>query len=577
MAKPPKIASNTKLHEPPAPPITPPLPPLGNLPGEIAMTARGTAHGSTEAGPSSQPFTLPAQESHPTVTIHHRPATSDTRPSVIAPRLPTAADSLPAAVTPASHIANWIARHFATGHEPAFAVPSVNAQMQQSYLIDAELAAQLKKTPSTEEGFWYDKFKKAYVEIPDGMVMVKKQLGGWRQTRAGEATPTGKWVVKNPDSKIWREMDSDDIAAPASPQASATTAADAGPGPAKRPRLTEDNATSSGSSVVIDHIIFGQQSAPLDLSSAHWKNWGKTTKPVTGESVEIAGMHYPIVEQVLASDTDYVYLQHPTFKPEGFDAFEDMLRHDPSKQPKWVTKINGQWEVAANVMPFEMSPTQYVSRSVRHLSERSANSLAKAVSDRVTTPQGIGADGLTIMSLTFRHWLNRTQKTPYRDLSDPLLILPTLTTRPHDQYEGGMLHLPAPDSTPLQRLDFDIPDTTPANSGIRELFEQVLQDNGYTINPRQHPLANGEDVFIFHREGLSAVFVLKLPALTQTAVPRYTVAGSEMANPQFKSTLSPAEKQALDEQLTRYDIIYLVGGKQQISPGSTTLFIVREG
>jgi hypothetical protein len=60
-------------------------------------------------------------------------------------------------------------------------------------------------------------------------------------------------------------------------------------------------------------------------------------------------------------------------------------------------------------------------------------------------------------------------------------------------------------------------------------------------------------------------------------VPRYTVAGSEMANPQFKSTLSPAEKQALDEQLTRFDIIYLVGGKQQISPGSTTLFIVREG
>jgi len=578
MAKPPKKASNTKLPEPPAPPIDTPLPPLGNLPGEIAMTARGTAHGSPEAGPSSHPFTLPTLESRPSVTIHHRPATSDTRPTVIVPRLPTAGDPLPSVVTPALLVANWIARHFETGHAPAFADPSISAQAQPSFLINPELAAQLKKNPGTEDGFWYDKFKKAYVEMPDGMVMVKKDVQGWRQTRATEATPTGKWVVQNPDSKIWREMDSDDISSRASPLESVpTTAAGAGPSPVKRPRLTDDNAPSSGSSVVIEYINLAPQSDPLDMSPAHWKNWGKKTKPETGESVEIAGMHYPIVEQVLAPDTDYIYLQHPSFKPESFDAFENMLRNDPSKQPKWVMKRNGQWEVAANVAPFEMSPTQYVSRSVRHLSERSANNLARAVSDRVATPQGIGAGGLTVMSLTFRHWLNRVNKTTYPDFSDPLLILPKLATRPHDQYKGGMLHLPAPDTTPLQRLDFDIPDAPPANSSTRELFEQVLQDNGYTINPRQHPIASGEDVLIFHREGVAAVFVLRLPALTQTLLPRHSVAGSELANPQFKNTLSPAEKQALDEQLTRIEIIYLVGGKQQLSPEITTLFMVREG
>jgi hypothetical protein len=139
--------------------------------------------------------------------------------------------------------------------------------------------------------------------------------------------------------------------------------------------------------------------------------------------------------------------------------------------------------------------------------------------------------------------------------------------------------LPAPVSSRLQRLDFDVPqlDSRSSVSSTRDVFERILGLSGYSINPNRHPHPSGEDVMIFHREGVAAVFVLRLTPFTQTPVPRYSKVGSEIANPDFQRSLSEADRQALAEHLNNYELIYLVGGKQQISPDNSTLFIVREG
>lgn len=184
------------------------------------------------------------------------------------------------------------------------------------------------------------------------------------------------------------------------------------------------------------------------------------------------------------------------------------------------------------------------------------------------------------MTLTLRYWADRANNTsPQPGLADPLMLLPTLPVQPHAQYPGGVLPLPVPDSNRLQRLDFKFHelDSMPNTASARDLFERILGLNGYSINPNRHPHPSGEDVMIFHREGVAAVFVLKLPPVTQTPIPRYSAVGTELVHPQFLSKISAADKQALAEHLNNYEVIYLVGGKEQISPDHSTLFIVREG
>jgi hypothetical protein len=147
-----------------------------------------------------------------------------------------------------------------------------------------------------------------------------------------------------------------------------------------------------------------------------------------------------------------------------------------------------------------------------------------------------------------------------------------------------LLTLPAPDSSPLQRLDLDPArfaqewatyTAGPTPGALRELFSSVLQLNGYNINPT--PRQHSEGALIFHRPDVAAVFVLKLPRIVDNQVPRYTSPGSELNNPDFLSRLSPAQRQQLENDLNHTEIIYLVGGVQQISPANPTLFMIREG
>jgi hypothetical protein len=575
MAKPPKKVPSTLPPDSSGTPTGHSGNPRGATTGEIVHPVPGIASLPSAAGSSSSTAFGTLPEHRPTITIHHYPGRVVEHPSVIVHHFPEGAGP--------SNVANWVALHYSENQQTAVASSATSGRVQHPVFINAESAGQLKLQPGTEEGFRYDKRHKAYVEMQGGMIMVGHTPDGWRQTYAGESTPTGKRVEQIPGTPLWREIDG--------PRQGHQTASDTGtidtsyamPGPSKRPRLHEDAnvdvdvASNTGTLV---RRLSVQRSPALDLSTTQWKNWGKTTKPQTGESIEIDGLHYPTVKQVLRADTELVYLQHPGFKPDDFDGFENMLRHEPSKQPKWVLKREGQWRVLDNHLPFEMSPTQYASHAMSYLSEHSANNLARAVFDQVSTHQEIDASGLSLMTLTFRHWIDRVNNTSTRhSLSDPLMLLPTLPTQHHAQYAGGTLSLPAYSSNRLQRLDFDVPplDFIPGPSSTRDLFERFLGLSGYSINPKRHLHPSGEDVMVFHREGIAAVFVLRLTAVTQGPVPRFTAVGSELSEPLFLSTLSERDARLLAEHLQRYEVIYLLGGKEQISADSSTLFIVREG
>jgi hypothetical protein len=232
-----------------------------------------------------------------------------------------------------------------------------------------------------------------------------------------------------------------------------------------------------------------------------------------------------------------------------------------------------------------MSPIQYVSAAYNYLSEQSTRNLARAVFDRVSLPEGVNAHGLSVMALTFRHWVDRVNnEPPMHGLSDPLVMLPKLPTPPGSLAGGGLLTLPAHTSAGLLRLDFDpqrFPQewgpyaAAPTPGNLRALLVNVLQHNGYSVNPSTRRLSEG--ALIFHRPGVAAVFVLKLPAIAGNQVPRSTPAGHELTDPVFLSRLNMAQKQQLDSHLAHIEVIHLVGGIQHISADNPTLFIVREG
>ncbi|WP_322846440.1 hypothetical protein [Pseudomonas sp. B33.4] len=574
MAKPPKKITRPLSPDSSVTSTDPLQNPLGISPDDVAHPGGDATHINPAPGASSTHPGLATIEPQPTVTIHHRPAATVERPTVIIHHLPEGAGT--------SRAASWVSRHFAENQPAASAGTATRQRVLHPVFIDPESAVKLKSKPSTEDGLRYDKHKKAYVEMSAGMVMVGKTPDGWRQTHSGESTPTGEWVEQIPGSRLWREIDAPRQGAQS--DSVSVEATDATPGPSKRPRLDEQSNVTIDASTLVENI-FLQQNVALDLSTGQWKNWGKTTKPESGESIEIDGLHYPIVKQGVQADTGLVYLQHPGFSPDSFDTFEHMLRHEPSRQPKWALKREGQWKVLDTHPPFEMPTTAYVSTAFRSLSDHSTNLLARAVFDRVALPQGVTAHGLSVMALTFRHWIDRvSNEAPMHSLSDPLVMLPKLPTSHGSVADGGLLTLPSYTSNQLQRLDFDPKRfplewltyaAQPTAASLRVLLTSILQHSGYSINNTPRQLR--ENALIFHREGVAAVFVLKLPPITGNHIPRYTAPGSGLLEPGFLNMLSPAQKQQLGSLLPHTELIYLVGGIQHVSSDNPTLFIVREG
>lgn len=505
---------------------------------------------------------------HPSViTANPLSVSHATRPTVIIS--PTRASQ---ASSSSARASDSVQPH-AIGNEAfAPASPSTSETSSEPVLINPEFASQLKRKPGSDEGFLYDKRNKIYVELREGFVMVGRTVDGWRQTYAGESTPTGRKVEQIQGSTLWREIDA------AQPAPALMIHPVQGVPAAQRSPARSDTST------LVENVV-SRQTAALDLSAGQWKNCGRSTRPESGESIEIDGLHYPILAQNLGIESGLVYLQHPGFAPDRFDAFESMLRDEPSRQPKWARQRDGHWQVLDGYPPFEMSPSQYVATAFRHLSEQSSSNLARAVFDRVALPTGINGDGLSVASLTYRHWLDRVNNVaPGFGLAEPLLMLPKLPTAAGSTAGAGLLALPDYNASLLQRLDFDPSKFSarwaayaaqPTALNLRTLFIDLLQDNGYSVAPPVTMLV--ENTLIFHRPDIAGLFILKLPLISGDQVPRYTTPGSNFDNPDFLASLSAENKRDLDQYLSQVEVAHLVGGVQRLSADTQTLFIVREG
>ncbi|MHC8382523.1 hypothetical protein [Pseudomonas sp. LB3P14] len=449
--------------------------------------------------------------------------------------------------------------------------------------IPAHLAVRLTPAANSPDGIRYDNRTRTYVDMQEGTVMVHiKPDGSYQQTSANESIPSGHLLERIPETNLWQKLE---------PTATTTQTRrrpnsgepDRVAGPSKRPRLDEDHSSSPDTDPFAENILANEPQV-LDFSSKLWRNWGKATKPDSGQTVEIAGLHYPIVSQIVHSGTRVVYLKHPRFKPERFDGFEQMLLDDPSLQPRWAAKRQGQWSVIESRFPFEKPLTQYVADSVGYLSEQSSRAVAKAMFRDARDTEVINGEGLLILSQTFRHWGDRAlHLTPRRSLADPLMMLPEQPIM-RDGTTGGRIVLPSPSAQHLQRLDFDpqkFPQewseyaAAPGDASLRKLFKIVLEKNAYTVSPLDYSLV--ENALVFHREGLDAVFVLKLPHVSADFIPRFTRPGSEMTSSVSQMRLDEVGRQRLNALLAQDKLIYLVGGTQQLSPEKQTLFILREG
>jgi hypothetical protein len=451
-----------------------------------------------------------------------------------------------------------------------------------TYLAPAD-AARLTPAAATPDGIRYDKHRKTYVDTAEGTVMVRKNAAGeYQQAFAAASNSPDVYFERIAHSRLWRHKTREPLplqeAAQQDRRRPASEIDEPTPGPSKRTRL-EDDASDSHS---LAESLLSANPQALNLSFGMWRNWGKTLRPSLGQHIKIDGLHYRIVPQTLKDNSRLVYLQHPLFSPALYDAFEFMLRDNPSLQPKWAVKKDNRWIVLEWRVPFEMPITQYISRTFRYLSDQSVNSLARAMFNHANRSQVINAHGLAIINQTFRYWLDRNVRwTPRSDTADPLLMLRSLADE-QGRGHGASIAIPAMLGEGLQRLDLDpgrFPHhwndyaTAPTPDALRTLFSKVLVDDGYTVIAALHPFAS--DALLFHRETLDALFILKLPALVDGRLTRPTVPTPAVGD-LLLQLRSSAQQPTLPRARETNTIINLLGGVQTDALGQPTLFIIKE-
>ncbi|MDD1138185.1 hypothetical protein M5G22_11570 [Pseudomonas sp. TNT2022 ID233] len=453
--------------------------------------------------------------------------------------------------------------------------PEASPRPTSPVFIPAHLALRLTPAAASPQGIRRDGRERTYVDMREGTAMVHQHPDGrFQLTSASELSPSGFLVERIRGTNLWQKRQA--IAARRPHVDEPDTQAD----PGKRPRLNEDDASTDPDPLADKPSTIAQ---PLDLSNKPWRSWGQPTKPTGGQSVEIDGLHYPIVSQIVRSNTPIVCIKHPRFNPERFDAFERMLVEDRTLQPRWADRgPDNQWRFTDHHLPFEKPLTQYVADAFECLSGPSARAVAKAMFRESRGAEVINGEGLQALSQTFRHWQDKAIPAP-RHLADPLLLLPVQPTLGDGTF-GGRIALPPATGPSLQRLDFDPQKfsqqwdeytAAPGAESLQKLFHDILVKSGYTVSSPDPLLL--ENSLVFHREGLDSLFVLKLPLVSPGFIPRYTRPGSELTSSASLMRLDEVGRQRLNALLALDKVNYLVGGIEQPSPDHSTLFILREG
>ncbi|MDD0971969.1 MULTISPECIES: hypothetical protein [Pseudomonas] len=454
--------------------------------------------------------------------------------------------------------------------------PETSARPASPVFIAAHLATRLTPATDSAQGIRRDGRERIYVDMREGTAMVHQHPDGrFQLTSASELIPSGFLVERIRDTYLWQKRPAIATRRPHVDES------DAEAGSGKRSRLDNEDHPADSSPTTEQSSPLPHQ--PLNLSLDLWRNWGEPTKPAGGQSIEIDGLHYPIVSQIVRSNTPVVCIKNPRFSPERFEAFEQMLNDDLTLQPRWAARgPDNHWTVVEHHLPFEKPLTQYVTDTFECLSEASARAVAKTMFFQSRGAEVINGEGLQALGQTLRHWRDRSIPAP-RHLADPLLLLPVQPVISDGTF-GGRIVLPVTSEPHLQRLDFDPQKTgqawqdytsAPGSAGLQRLFHSVLLKSGYTVNPPDPTLL--ENALVFNREGHDTLFILKLPPLSSGFISRYTKPGSELISSASLMKLDDAGKQRLNTMLAQNKINYLVGGIQQPTPDRPTLFILREG
>jgi hypothetical protein len=418
------------------------------------------------------------------------------------------------------------------------------------------------------DGLRYGKRQTVYAEIEhEGVTLVRRgDDGEYRAAWANELNTSGPTLERIAETAFWRRKNTDE---------------QAGPSSRKRPRLETEDDTPSGTDALVSNLL-AQNTVPVDLSTALWRNWGSSTKPASGESLEIGGLHYRLVPRGLPERNGIAYVEHPRFSPSRYEAFEQMLHDDPGLQPRWAIKREGQWEMLGDRLPFDKPLKAHVAETFRDFSEVSLNTVAKGVFVRANHADVIDGLGLSVMKQTFRHWVDPIgARAPRYDLADPLLMLPALPRT----LNSGWIALPAAELTGgLRRLDFDpqhfpaqwntfIAD--PSNHNLKLLVSHVLGRNGYSV----FPLTNEHSgpTLVFTRANHDSVFFLKLGQVNGESIRQVTPSGDELSDSLLTLRIGQAAHARLRVAFDQNKVVWLLGGAQTTATGTESVFIIREG
>ncbi|WP_311886283.1 MULTISPECIES: hypothetical protein [unclassified Pseudomonas] len=438
------------------------------------------------------------------------------------------------------------------------------------FLLDANLATLLPAAKDFPDGIRPGPRRSMYIDIAEGTVQVSKKEGAYKLASSSTINVPDITFEQIPGHFLWRRKlpaiaDTQQDPQPGSSRA-LTQPEESGPGPSKRPRLPAD-------------------SDPLDPmpTSELWNSWGSTTQPLAGDSIEIDGRHFAILDQPGHATEALVFIKPPQFSATRFDAFEQMLLTTPELQPRGVVKLadmwtgrgGDKWRVVPG-LPFAKSLTQIVSDQFAYLSEHSANKVAREMFNRANHSDEMTGKGLHALFDTFKHWESRVASDKnsiiHQDLSDPLMLLSPLPTD-----ANGNRHMPLPTAEGLQRIDFDpklffgsrYQSDRPS---ARSLFKDLLRGHGYQI---LHDFeSNVGNALFISRTGVDHAFIMLMDTFHNNMV--------QLRDPMdwlkkraIYHKMSEHVRNKLKEHLRTDTIILLLGNKELLPTHDSNLVVTR--
>lgn len=392
-------------------------------------------------------------------------------------------------------------------NEPSHAIP----------FVDPHLAALLPAAQGSPDGIRKGPRGRTYIDIADGTILVRRNEQGEYKLASATTTNVPDITFEQiPGQFVWRRKLQAFANTQQDPQPGSsrhlTQPEKPGPSPSKRPRLSED------SDPLDPFVLMG--------ISELWKAWG-TTKPPAGDSVEIGGKHFALLDQPTHAVDGFAFIKPPQFSAYRFDAFEQLLLTNPELQPRGVVKSADRtaqgseaWKIAGS-RPFEKSLTQYVSDQFPFLSDHSASETAREMFNRASHSNKLSGSGISALVETFKYWENRSKfvgdnRVVRQDLSDPLMLLSPLAADVNDY-----TRMPLPSAEGLQRIDFNpkLLSGSQHQRGrrtTRTLFKDLLSAHGYYI---AHDFgANQGNALLIKRTGVEHIFIMFMDRIQNKTV-----------------------------------------------------------